>query len=401
VNVGYYFHLPAAFDPDGSVRVPAWHADVIRGLAEACGTITYFAHHVAPSGTADRTIGPPSVLPVDVGPRRRAPAMSVNPTPTLRRIEPHLASLDALLVRGPTALLPSLVRYATRVPVVAIVMADYTNWRSDGSQPAWRAALIKGWIALYNRQQARSLSRIPVLTVGRALADKLAAQGLTVETVFPSTIREGDVLSAEDASSWRWDETAGRDRPVRLLYSGRLVTEKGIFDAADAVAELKRRGWSAALDLAGWWLDEATERRFWQRTEALGLAADVRCLGAIPPGPALAATYRSADIYVHPTRNEASVAQSLNEAMALHVPTVTTRIRENEAELVDGVNTVLVEPRSPVALADGIESLLRDRVRVADIARGGWEWARGRTLERSCALIADHIRRCVKERATT
>jgi len=80
---------------------------------------------------------------------------------------------------------------------------------------------------------------------------------------------------------------------------------------------------------------------------------------------------------------------------------VTTRIRENEAELVDGVNTVLVEPRSPVALADGIESLLRDPALAARIAHGGWEWARGRTLERSCALIADHVRRCVDERART
>jgi glycosyltransferase involved in cell wall biosynthesis len=278
------------------------------------------------------------------------------------------------------------------------MVADYSMWQPDSLEPLWRAWLIRRWVAAYERMQARVLRRALVLPISSAYTRRLERRFPNVQTIFTSSLRAADVMSESEAAGWRWDPAAGRDRPATLIYTGRLVEEKGILDAIVAVAELKRRGWLVQLVLVGWWPDPDFESVVRKRAADYGVADSIRSEGYVPSGEALMKIYRSADIYIHPTRNEGGVARSLKEAMAAHIPTVTTKIMVMDEELQDGGQTMLVEPSSPSALAAAIERLLADGDLAARVAAGGWQWARKRTNEESCALILDLVTGWVREK---
>ncbi len=84
---------------------------------------------------------------------------------------------------------------------------------------------------------------------------------------------------------------------------------------------------------------------------------------------------------------------ALMEALALGLPVVATNVGGVGEEMHDGVNALLVPPRDPVALADGIERvvidpLLRERLSAAASARAG-DFDVHRAVDRIEAAYAD------------
>jgi len=155
--------------------------------------------------------------------------------------------------------------------------------------------------------------------------------------------------SAEGASS----RGSGPEPPV-LLFIGRLVREKGIFDLLDALSIVSRRR-PCHLRIAGVGPAENEVRR---RIELLGLARQTTLLGYVS-GDALKRAYRSADIFVLPSHRE-GFPLSVMEAMGYRLPVVTTPIRGCADHLAPDVNAVFVPPRDPEALAGGLLRLLGD-----------------------------------------
>ena len=84
---------------------------------------------------------------------------------------------------------------------------------------------------------------------------------------------------------------------------------------------------------------------------------------------------------------------ALMEALALGLPVVATSVGGVGEEMQDGVDAVLVPPRDPVALADGIERvaidpLLRERLSLAAFSRAG-DFDVRRAVERVEAAYRD------------
>lgn len=142
--------------------------------------------------------------------------------------------------------------------------------------------------------------------------------------------------------------------PPRLLFIGRLVREKGIFDLLDAFSIVSRQH-PCHLMIAGVGPAENEVRR---RIELLGLARQTTLLGYVS-GDALKRAYRSADIFVLPSHRE-GFPLSVMEAMGYRLPVVTTPIRGCADHLAPDVNAVFVPPRDPEALAGGLLRLLGD-----------------------------------------
>ena len=107
--------------------------------------------------------------------------------------------------------------------------------------------------------------------------------------------------------------------------------------------------------------------------ERTGLAARVEFKGHVPQAE-LAALYRGAACLVFPSRYEGFGLPAL-EAMASGTPVVATRA--GALPEVTGDAAILVDDRSPAALAGGIERALADRERLvaAGLARAaGFTW---------------------------
>ncbi|SFT00803.1 glycosyltransferase family 4 protein [Halostagnicola kamekurae] len=176
------------------------------------------------------------------------------------------------------------------------------------------------------------------------------------------------------------------DDPI-VLFVGRLVAGKGVFDLLEGVSKIEK---SVELRLVGGGEADAVRAR----ARDLGIADSVTVDGVVPH-TALPGYYTAADVFCLPTHDE-SFGMATVEAMACGTVPVTTAIPGVQTYAVDGENSLLVDPGRPADLADALETVLDDPVARQALGRRAAEDARryswreqARTLERFCAETLD------------
>jgi glycosyltransferase involved in cell wall biosynthesis len=164
--------------------------------------------------------------------------------------------------------------------------------------------------------------------------------------------------------------------PPTLLYHGRVDARKGVLDLLDAVADLLDRGRRLRLVVSGIGPDTTTVA---DRVTELGIDDHVTQLGYTAYEDAHE-VYRRGDVFVSPTYAE-GFSNTVLEAMASGLPVVSTDVVGVRDCVRDGDNGLLVPPKDPAALADGIARVLDDtdlRVGIArralDEVRARWSW---------------------------
>jgi glycosyltransferase involved in cell wall biosynthesis len=139
-----------------------------------------------------------------------------------------------------------------------------------------------------------------------------------------------------------------------ILFVGRLMVQKGIFELLDAMAQV-RATTRCRLVIAG---DGPARAEAQDRIAALGLTGSVALAGYLA-GADLDSAYRAADIFVLPSYSE-GFPTVLLEAMSEGLPIVTTRLRGAIDLLRHEENVLFVPPRSAGQLADALLRLLGD-----------------------------------------
>jgi glycosyltransferase involved in cell wall biosynthesis len=187
------------------------------------------------------------------------------------------------------------------------------------------------------------------------------------------------LLSSEEVGQWQAVWPGGRYRVVanafepspadpgapepgasaggrfELLFAGRLIREKGIFDLLEAVARMRTRE-RTHVTIAGEGPESMALRA---KAEELGLADAVTMTGHLGERE-LGLLYERADVFVLPTYFGEGLPTVLLEAMGHGLPIITTRLRGAADHLVAGDNAVFVEPRDPDALASALDAMLAD-----------------------------------------
>lgn len=270
-------------------------------------------------------------------------------------------------------------------PVDVLVVKTAHDWRTLGRDVPLLVA-------------TRRLSRTIVLQFHGSFSDRLVSPGRRLfKAASAQLMRLTDaalLLSSEELSQWRQFFPAGRfylvanpyvptrtsrpdpvtwqralpdDRPI-LLYVGKLIDTKGIFDLLRAMPLILE--WIPChLLVAG---DGPQAREVHEQVARLGLADHVTLVGYLRGGQ-LEAAYRMARALVLPTYWAEGFPTVITEAMDWGLPIVTTRIRGAADYLEEGVNALFVPPRDPGAIADAAERLLSDPSLCAKMAHANQE----------------------------
>jgi glycosyltransferase involved in cell wall biosynthesis len=173
--------------------------------------------------------------------------------------------------------------------------------------------------------------------------------------------------------------------PVRILFVGRLVTEKGLDTLLAAAQLLIEAGRVFELRLVG---DGPLRQEIQDQIRALSLDARVTLVGRLPPD-AVTRQFATADLFVLPSRLE-GMPGALLEAMAHGVPAVATRVSGSE-DVLDGTTGWLVPVEDWQALADALRQAIdlgRDGLGRMGIA-ARQKAARDYDIERVAALYLD------------
>jgi glycosyltransferase involved in cell wall biosynthesis len=164
------------------------------------------------------------------------------------------------------------------------------------------------------------------------------------------------------------DRRRGPAGPPVLLFAGRLIAEKGVYDVVAATAAVRTRV-RCRLVIAGEGPEEAGLAAL---VRELGLEEEVSLVGYLGEEELLNA-YSASDVFVFPTYWAEGFSTVLSEAMWAGLPIVTTRLRGTADHLKDGVHTLFVPPRDPVAVAVAVERLLTDHELRASMSRANRE----------------------------
>jgi glycosyltransferase involved in cell wall biosynthesis len=212
-----------------------------------------------------------------------------------QEIRKHLTWADAVHVRCPAniSLLACLILCAARRPKTRWI--KYAgNWRPTGHEP-WSYRLQR-WIL-------RSALRGAKVTVN----GEWPGDPAHVHAFFNPSMTASELLSAEKlAAGKRLAE------PIRLVFTGRVETAKGVGRILEIMKELRVRGVEAHADMIG---DGPERRLFEQRAAQIGLAGRVAFHGWMPRGR-IGAFLARAHFILLPSSASEGWPKVLSEAMA-------------------------------------------------------------------------------------
>ena len=182
----------------------------------------------------------------------------------------------------------------------------------------------------------------------------------------------------------------------RLLFLSNLLIDKGVLTLLDALKILKDKGRRFMCDFVGSKTRDMDALSFAKEVEKRGLDSFAVYHGR-KYWKEKYEYFRRADIFVFPTyySNECMPLVIL-EAMEYGLPVVSTGEGAIRDEVEDGRNGLVVETRSPEALATAIDRLINDETLRKSMGREGRLMFEERfTMERFEECMCDVLRSCI------
>ncbi|HRS74839.1 MAG TPA: glycosyltransferase family 4 protein [Anaerolineaceae bacterium] len=382
MKLGFYYHVPALQKPDG-IYTPGFQGRFIDSLAARCESVTCFLHSpwVNETEMMDYRLGSGNVTLVDIGPHGSVPRRLLHSGHTRRQVAKHTLSLDVMLIRGPSALLPVVARGA-RAPVALLLVNDYLTGLKNLNQPWWRGNLIRAWAMLNYQQQMRVSRRSLNIVNNRALYQQLSGKVPWLIETRTTTLTNADFYRREDTC---------QEQPLRLLFSGRITREKGVLDVIEALARVVSAGADVVLDLVG--IVEEKENILQAISELAarrGLSERVQYHGYRAVGADLFSFYQQADLFVLASQSAfEGFPRTVWEAMAHSLPVIATRVGSIPELAQDAA--LLVEPGDAAELARAIMGLISSPRQRQALIKKGMELAKENTLETQVSKMVQDI----------
>ncbi len=224
-------------------------------------------------------------------------------------------------------------------------------------------------------------------------------QGLAREPAKVKLVYHGLDFKRFDSPTGAADQRAAQgqprdgatsEQPVRLISVGRAVPKKGYNYLLEALAHLPSTLHWRFTHIGGGELLPALQ----QQAEALGIAARIDWLGALPQEEVLS-LYRQADLFVLASRitgngDRDGLPNVLMEAQSQRLCCLSTRISGIPELIVDGRTGLLVEQCDVPSLAQALEQLITDPLRRSALAEAGYQRVRSEfSLERGIDQLAE------------
>jgi glycosyltransferase involved in cell wall biosynthesis len=388
MRLGYYYHIPA-ISTNGTIQIAGFFGRFLESLAKNVDHLTLFLHAPNQNENAnfDYIINSQNVKLILLDPRESVPYRMLHSKKFLREIKEHKTELDALIIRGPSPLLPTIAKSIQPVPIILQIVGDYVAGVNSLPQPAWRKELIRFW-SWYNMQGELEVARKSLVFVNsRQLFRVFTNKALELNELQTTTLNLEDFYFRDDTC---------QKRPIQILYTGRIDPAKGLLDMVRAVALLVNRGEDVILNIVGW-VDSRSKiiQEIEHLSDSLGIGERIIYHGYKAIGSELFSYYKGADIYLSASQSSEGFPRTIWEAMAHCLPVVATRV----GSIPDFINdvAVVVKPLNIHEIAQGLQKIIHEPEIRKQYIKEGYTLARNNTLDirssEMSTIISDYLRK--------
>lgn len=391
LRLGFYHHIPV-LQKDGNLFIIGHMGRFLDGLASECGHLYLFMHESSGvDNTADYCLQNKNITWINMGSRKSAPYYTLFGYYYRKIIEEKINLIDAMLIRGPTPLLPQLARVNRNIPTALLIGGDYLAGMSSSRQPWLRKGLVWLWSWIYNKRQLRVAKKCLTMVNSHKLYTDMKPH-------LPKLIETRTTTLSDTDFFWREDTCQGEK--IRLLYTGRMDRAKGLLDMLDAILKLVEIGDNVELHLVG--MEEKGDTILIElnnKAQKIGLTDRLFFHGYKPVGPELFNYYINSDIYLLASQSSfEGFPRTIWEALAHCLPVVATKVGSIPDYLSDKRNALLINPNSSDQLANAIHILIHDGVLRRQIIQNGFEIPKNNTIEeRSKEQVGLIIQHCTKQ----
>lgn len=185
-----------------------------------------------------------------------------------------------------------------------------------------------------------------IFTISPKFTQIISRFNVNTHTIRPMVgFLESDIKQAQ---------TINFDKTINLLYVGRLVFDKGLFELIDAVRILKDKKYDVHLNLVGGGTDYDNLQL---KVNALNLKENVTFFGMVSEKQKLINIYNSNDIFVLPTYHE-GFPRVLYEAMMMQIPIITTFVGTINFLMKDEYNCLELKVKDINSIVSAVERLI-------------------------------------------
>jgi len=336
--------------------------------------------------TFDYALQADNVDLVHLPPRKSAPYRLLHARKFSGFIKQHSQDIDALMLRGPTPLLPSLANADKSLPIILMIVGDYLAGIDSLPQPGWRKTLIRFMDTINYHEQLKVARRSLVFVNSKILFDQYNGIAKKLFETRTTTLTKDDFFAREDTC---------QNRPIHLLYTGRMDPAKGLLDMVKSLGLLVQQGEDIVLDFVGWPEENSNILELVHSTaKQEGVEDRVFYHGYKSVGPELFTYYKMADIYLIASQASEGFPRTIWEAMAHCLPVVATKVG-SIPDFVDQ-EAELVEPNNSTELANGISRMIHLPENRRDRISKGLMLARKNTLENQVGEMVRVIKNWVE-----
>lgn len=281
----------------------------------------------------------------------------------LRRFEPAKTLIHVELSPWQSILaIAALARRFATCSTMHNRLPDVPGWRRSLWRAKFRvAAMLRRYRLFASNFDARESLR-PV-----AAAEWVERIPVTFTNIDPDEIGS----ASSGGRDWRKEHSVSEDAFV-VVTVGQFIDRKGRWETAEAAAILRKRGENIVFV---WVTNSEIPAGDLDRLASFGAADSFRLVRSEEAGAShleLMRFVRQADAFVLASHVE-GLPIALLEAMALGVPSVSTRVNAIPEAVIDGETGLIVEPRDPESLADAVMRLKGDRPLAERLAAAGRE----------------------------
>jgi glycosyltransferase involved in cell wall biosynthesis len=389
MRLGFHYHIPALSDQTGSIRTMGLLGIFIDALAEHFDRLVSFQYSPTPKemGLMDYPLKAHNVDLVDLGLHLSVPNRILRFPKTKNLLFPYRQAVDAMLIRGPTPLLPGIANIFDGLPLVLLIVGDYTTNIDNLPQPWWRKELIRLWSRVNKYQQLKIMKKGLVFVNNHLLYEEFQPIAPNLIETKTTTLRKTDFFHRPDTC---------QTPPYHILYAGRLDRAKGLPDIVEALSILKNIGIPVILDLVGWAsANDPIVEELTSLAQKLGIGDCVKFHGYKSLGPELFAYYEKADIYIIASRGSEGFPRTIWEAMAHSTPVIATNVGSIANAVKDAA--VIVPPSNPGELAHAMKKIITNPSLRQELIANGRRLALQNTLEIHTGKMAEEIKNHLKK----